>query len=137
MSERAVASTETDRLAKLIRLIFSSDNSGEIVAAVTAAKRVLASENVDAHWLADALERGAAPVVVTPEDESGERDDRDRDDDRPDADDRSKAWFAWHRRFLLSAKERQFVERVVSWRGPLSVKQRQWLRAIVDRLEAS
>jgi hypothetical protein len=121
MSDRAVATVETDRFAKLLRLALGSDKDGEIIGAVVALKRSLAAAELDTHWIVDAFERGAAPVINV--------DDRDRDDDR------SKAWFAWHRRFLLSAKEQLFVERVVSWRGPLSVKQRKWLNDIVGKLE--
>jgi hypothetical protein len=43
------ALTIETKLAKLIRLIFGSDKDGEIVAAVTAAKRLLAANNVDHH----------------------------------------------------------------------------------------
>jgi hypothetical protein len=125
MSERAVVNNDVDRIAKLIRLIFSTDQTGEAAAAVDAVKRLLASENVDAHWLADVFERGAAPVAVTPDEESGERDD-----------DRSASWFAFHRRRSLSAKERQFVENIVARAAPLTPKQRKWLHDIVDRLEA-
>jgi hypothetical protein len=125
MTNRAVATVETDRLAKLIRLIFSSDNSGEIVGAVMAAKRVLASENLDAFWLADRFALGATLVAVTPDDESSERNDR------------SAAWYAFHRRHSLSPRERLFVENIASRSGPLSARQRQWLADIVNRLEAA
>jgi hypothetical protein len=124
MTERAIATTETDRLAKLIRLIFSSDREGEIVAAVTAAKRVLDSSDLDAHWLADRFALGAASFAATP-DESGERDDR------------SAAWFCFHRRYSLSPKERLFVENIVERAAPLTPKQRKWLLDIVNRLVAS
>jgi hypothetical protein len=117
---------ETDRLAKLIRLIFSTDKPGEIVAAVMAAKRVLDNNDCDAHWLADVFERGAAPVAVTRDDESSERDD-----------DRSATWFCFHRRHALSPRERGFVENLVERSAPLTPKQRKWLFDIVDRLEAA
>jgi hypothetical protein len=88
-----LATTEVDRLAKLIRLIFSTDKTGEAAAGVDAVKRLLASENLDAHWLADRFALGAASVVVAPDDESSERDDR-------------SAAYAFHRRYSLSPKER-------------------------------
>jgi hypothetical protein len=114
---------ETDRLAKLIRLVFSSDKEGEIVAAVAAAKRLLESGNVDAHWLADRL---TVPIALQASDGSnGERDDG------------SAAWFAFHRRDRLSPKERAFIENIVERSAPLSPRQRQWLNDIVDRLEAA
>jgi hypothetical protein len=112
---------ETDRLAKLIRLIFSSDKSGEIIAAVAAAKRVLAVENKDAHWLADKL-TAPPPAVVA-----------DKHDDRND---RSAAWFAFHRSHRLSPKESAFVANILQYSRPLSDKQKNWLHDIVDRLEA-
>jgi hypothetical protein len=92
-----------------------------------AAKRVLASENVDAHWLADSFKRGAAPVARA--------DDRDRGggDDRGDA---SAIWFAFHRRHRLSPKECLFVENIVVRAAPLTPKQQKWLHDIVDRLDA-
>jgi DNA-binding transcriptional LysR family regulator len=89
-----------------------------------AAKRLLASENLDAHWLADRFALGAASVVVTPDDESSERDDR------------SAAWYAFHRRYSLSPKERLFIENIVERAAALTPKQRKWLHDIVDRLEA-
>jgi hypothetical protein len=125
MSERAVASTETDRLVKLIRLIFSSDKPGEIVGAVMAAKRVLDNNDRDGHWLAERFALGAAPVAVTTDDTSSARDDK------------SAIWFAWHRRHRLSPKEFHFVETIVAQAAPLSVKQRRRLNDIVARLEAS
>jgi DNA-binding transcriptional LysR family regulator len=126
MSERAITTIETERVAKLIRLIFSSDKSGEIIAAVTAAKRVLDNNGRDAHWLADSFERGATSPVTRADD----HDQVDDDDGRP------AIWFCWHRRHRLSEKERAFIERIRTWRGPLSEKQRIWLRDICDRLEA-
>jgi hypothetical protein len=121
----SIAVETTDRLVKLLRLIFSTDKPGEIVAAVTAARRVLDSNECDAHWLADAFERGAAPAAVTPDDESGERDDR------------SAAWFCFHRRRSLSPKEAAFIANIVERTAPLTSKQRKWLHDIVDRLEAA
>jgi len=119
-----LATTEVARLAKLIRLIFSTNQTGEAAAAVDAVKRLLASENVDAHWLADRLALGAAPVAVTPN-ESSERDDR------------SAAWFCFHRRGALSPKENAFITNIVERAAPLSVKQRKWLFDIVGRLEGA
>jgi hypothetical protein len=116
MSERAIT-TETDRLAKLVRLIFSSDKEGEIVGAVMAARRVLETNGLDCHWLADQI---TAPVAHA--------------DDR---DDHSDIWFAFHRRYRLSPKERLFVENIASRSGPLSARQRQWLSDICDRLAPS
>ena len=131
MSERAITTIETERVAKLIRLIFSSDKSGEIIAAVTAAKRVLDNNDRDAHWLADSFKRGAAPVARA--DDRANR----HGDDNEDRDDHSDIWFAFHRRYRLSPKECRFVQNIASRPGPLSARQRQWLADIVNRLVAS
>lgn len=126
----ALAVEITDRLAKLLRLIFNSDKQGEIVAAVAAAKRVLETSNHDAHFVADAFERGAAPLARANDH------DCDPDDVGQDAD-RSDVWFAWHRRHRLSPKECAFIENIVRWSAPLSPRQKQWLSDIVNRLEAA
>ena len=118
----ALATVDTDRVAKLIRLIFGSNRDGEVVAAVAAVKRILAASDLDAHWLADRL---AAPTTLPAV-----------DDDRDDRDDRSDAWFVFHRRHQLSPKERAFIENIIQWSSPLSPKQRQWLSDIVERLVA-
>jgi DNA-binding transcriptional LysR family regulator len=118
--------TIDDRVAKLIRLIFSSDRPGEVMAAVDATKRLLATNGLDCHWVADRI---TAPVA-----HADDRADRHGDDGD---DDRSKAWFCWHRRHRLSPRERAFIERIRTWRGPLSEKQRQWLGNICDQLDAA
>jgi hypothetical protein len=114
----AAASIETSKLAKLLRLIFGSDRDGEIVAAV---KRLLAASDLDAHWLAEIVERGTSPSAPSIS---------------PDAqgDDRSLVWFAWHRRDRLSVREAAFIESLTRWRGTISERQRVWLHDIVDRL---
>jgi len=111
------AAVETGRLAKLVRLIFGSDHDGEVIAAVAAAKRLLAASDLDAHWLADRLT--APSALPTPH--------RSNDE----GDDRSAAWFAFHRRHFLSPKERAFVVNIVERSAPLSEKQRQWLNDIL------
>jgi hypothetical protein len=118
----ALARVETGRLAKLHRLIFGSDKDGEIAAAVAAVKRLLAASDLDAHWLADLVERGTKSIELV-----------DRRDDDPDHD-HSAAWFAFHRRHQLSPKERAFVVNIVERSAPLTPKQRQWLNDICDRL---
>jgi hypothetical protein len=117
---------ETGKLAKLIRLIFGSDQPGEITAAVAAVKRLLAASDLDAHWLADVVERGAVPIAVPVAADPCPWND----------DDMSLVWFAWHRRDRLTPKEASFVERLTRWRGTISDRQRRWLRDIADRLSA-
>ena len=116
----AATAVETDRLAKLIRLIFSTDKTGEAVAAIAAVKRILAAEKKDGHWLADQL---TAPITLPPPDKRAERDERD------------DVWFCFHHRKRLSARDRAFIENIVGRSTPLSEKQRQWLFDIVERLE--
>lgn len=115
----ALATVETERLAKLLRLIFGSDQDGEIVAAVAAVRRILAASDVDHHWLADRL---TAPIALAAVDNCEDRDDR------------SDAWFCFHRRNMLSPKERAFIENIVARSAPLSSKQRKWLHDICDKL---
>jgi hypothetical protein len=129
VSERAVATTDVDRIAKLIRLIFSSDRQGEVVAAVDATKRLLATNGLDCHWVADRI---TAQVARADDRAHGAR---DGDDDGQD--DRSAAWFCWHRRHRLSVKEKAFIENMVAWSGPLTPRQRKWIRDICDRLEGA
>jgi DNA-binding transcriptional LysR family regulator len=118
----AIATTDVDRLGKLVRVALISDEDGEILGAVAALKRALAATGVDAHWLAAAFERGAAPPAHG-------------DDHDDDGDDRSATWFCWHRRHRLSPKEKAFIENIVTWSGPLSARQRRRLGDIVDKLE--
>jgi hypothetical protein len=123
-----IAVETTDKIAKLVRVIFSSDRPGEVAAAVDATKRLLTTNGLDCHWVADRI---AAPVARP--DASG----RYRDDDDDDGqDDRSRIFFCWHRRRFLSPRERDFIERIRDWRGPISEKQRRWLHNICDHLEA-
>ena len=117
----ALATVDANRLAKLVRLAFSSDKDGEIVAAVAAAKRLLASGNVDAHWLADRLTAQAIVPVAK----------EHHDDD----DDRSAVWFAFHHRDRLTPRDRQFIEGLTRWHGTLSAKQRKWLADILAKIE--
>jgi DNA-binding transcriptional LysR family regulator len=114
---------------KLIRLIFSSDKEGEIVGAVMAARRVLATNGLDCHWVADRI---AAPVA-----QGDHRADRRDDDDDDHRDDKSAIWFAWHRRRFLSPKEHAFIENIVERARPLTPKQRKWVFDICDRMEAA
>lgn len=127
MTTTAIATVETERIVKLLRLIFSTDKAGEIVAAVTAAKRVLAAGDRDTHFVAEVFERGATLPVTR----AGDHDQVDDGDDRP------AIWFCWHRRHRLSAKEAAFIENVAARSSPLTPKQRQWLNVLVDRLEAA
>jgi hypothetical protein len=74
-----------DQLAKFIRLVFISDQPGEIANSIAAVRRLLASENRDAHWLAERL---VAPVQSEPELDVG----------------KSTIWWCFHRRHLRAGK---------------------------------
>ena len=95
-----------EQLAKLIRLIFISDHPGEVSSAVD---KVL--------WLADRL---TAPPQKQANDQHDEK---------------STVWWCYHHRHLLSPRDRQFIEGLADWRGPLSPKQQNWLNDIVAKLE--
>jgi hypothetical protein len=119
----ALATVDVDRLGKLLRLALIADLDGEITGALAALKRALASAGLDPHYVADCFERGAAAPVapsISPDVTQG--------------DDRSAIWFAFHRRYSLSPRDRQFIERLTEWRGTLSTKQQKWLRDICDKL---
>jgi DNA-binding transcriptional LysR family regulator len=124
----SIAVEATDKLGKLLRLIFSSDRPGEFVAAVHATKRLLATNGLDGHWVADRIT--AVPHAA-------DRADRRDDDVDGEHEDRSAIWFCWHRKHRLSPKECAFIENIVTWSRPLSAKQRKWLGDIIDKLEAS
>jgi hypothetical protein len=109
-------SKTADQLAKFIRLIFISDQRGEITNAIAAVQRLLASQDRDAHWLAERL---TAPPQSEPSREFGE----------------SPIWWCFHRRHLLAPGDRKFIEDVAERRKPLSPKQQKWLHDIVGKLE--
>jgi hypothetical protein len=48
--------------------------------------------------------------------------------------DQSDTWLAFHRLYPLSLRDRQFVETLTAWRGPVSIKQRKWLAGICGML---
>jgi hypothetical protein len=121
----AFAVANHDRIGKLLRLAVIADQPGEIVAAVAALKRALTTSGVDPHWLADAFERGAPPVALQPRQDC----DAVHDDDW-----RSTAWWCWHHRDRRAPRDRQFIDELTRWRGPLSTKQQKWLRDVCDKL---
>jgi hypothetical protein len=123
----ALAVETTDKIAKLVRVIFSSDRPGEVAAAVDATKRLLATNGLDCHWVADRI---SAPVA-----HADHRADRRDDDDDDGRDDRSRVWFCFHRRRFLSPREYSFIENIAARSAPLTPRQRQWLYSIADRLE--
>lgn len=135
MTTTAIATVESERIAKLLRLIFCSDKDGEVFAALNAAKRALAAAGQDGHYIVELFERGAERPVDRAD---HDRDGGDRiDDDDDDQNTRSAVWFCWHRRHRLSEKERAFIENVAARSSPLTPRQCKWVRDITDRLEAA
>ena len=111
-----------DQIAKSIKLIFISDQPGEIANAIAAVCRLLASENRDVHWLAERLTAPPQKQAAHPE---------LRDD---------VVQWCLSRRFFLSPRDRGFLENVARQLKPLSAKQQQWLSDInckVERAEAA
>ena len=113
----------TDKLGKLIRLL-SSDRDGEVLAAASAIKRMLAAEGSDIHALADTLCR--------PQPQRREESRRPRHEDSND----------WHgiacecQAHGLSRREQNFVADMVAWtafREPTQ-KQQAWLLSIHRRV---
>jgi DNA-binding transcriptional LysR family regulator len=121
VSPAGLPTVKPNSIPALLRLLLISDQDGEVLAARAALKRVLASIGLDPHHIVDCYERGAQPDTpsVSPDTQG---------------DDRSLIWFAWHRRDRLTPRDRQFIERLTEWRGPLSTKQRKWLGDILDKL---
>jgi hypothetical protein len=120
----ACANSETTQLfGKLLRLALVSDQDGEVLSALAALKRALAASGLDPHHIVDCYEYGTKSLAVTSA-------------DREHGDDRSAIWFAFHRRYSLTPRDRDFVEAMTRWRGLLSVKQQKWLRDIIGKLES-
>jgi hypothetical protein len=115
-----------DRLTKLLRVALITDKDGEILCAINATKNTLTSAGRDAHWLADAFERGA---VAREHRHSVGDDAGNRREDAP------AIRFAYQRRHRLSPGDRRFIEDLTDWHKPLSPAQRKWLHDIVAKLE--
>lgn len=63
-SRKRRAEVDPTRIGQLLRLALSSDQGGEITAAVGALRRALCAAGMDLHQLADAAERGLRPAPV-------------------------------------------------------------------------
>jgi hypothetical protein len=114
-----------DRLEKLVRML-SSDKDGEVLAATAAIRRVLATEGLDIHSLADALCRPAPRA-----EQRAPHKDRAEDTD----------WYSMAcecdaHEDRLSEREQKFISDMVTWtarRAPTE-KQQAWLLAIFARV---
>jgi hypothetical protein len=110
------------RLGALIRML-GSDRDGEALAAARAIGRVLKASGQDFHALAETIEN--APHAVAPHAAPT----RDEPDDLN--------WKAVAKQLLadgeLSPREREFVTHMTRWRGRPTERQRNWLRALMER----
>jgi hypothetical protein len=107
------------QLSKLV-LMLSSNHEGEIVATARAIDRVLRSNRLDWHDLAEAI---CLPAPAA----------------RPcdDADWRDLLAFCASRMSCLNSREREFLRSIAQWRGNLTERQRNWLETIADKLRSA
>jgi hypothetical protein len=129
VSAAALNKPELNRIPKLLRLLLIATEPGEIIAAIEALRRALASAGLDAHYVVDRYEAGAQASDKTGFSEPQQT------DDAAFADLRSTVWFCWHRRDRLGEKERAFVENICKRCTALTDRQRAWILDIADRLE--
>ena len=136
------------KLGKLIRLL-SSDHDGEVLGAVQAIRRALASENLDIHALADTIEAPANGKKFTEEDAKeiylcGVADGRRQAEQQQPVSFSSVDEPSWHeiacacrdRAAWRDEREQEFVLHMVRLTvrgGELSEKQASWLRKIYAR----
>ena len=110
------------RLGALIRVL-ASPQDGEVLAAARAIGRVLKGVNSDFHALAETVEN--APHAVAPH--------AARAHGEPD----TINWTVMAKQLIatgrLSAREKEFVSDMVRWHGRPTEKQRNWLRALMER----
>jgi hypothetical protein len=125
-SVAATLASIAPRLGALIRLL-ASDKDGECLAAARALGRTLESANSDFHDLAAAIETASAAVPAPAPHATPTRDD-DHDD---------LNWRAVAKQLLangcLSVREKEFVTHMTRWCGRPTEKQRNWLRALMER----
>jgi hypothetical protein len=113
------------RLKKLL-LMLSSDREGEVVNAARLIGSTLQDAGHDWHDLAGAL----TELAVQPQRDSHAREHRDSD---------SVGWreqraFCLEHVCRLRDREREFIDSLGRWRGPLTEKQASWLSAIYQRI---
>jgi hypothetical protein len=125
-------STIAPKLRKLL-LMLSSDQPGEVVAAVSAIERTLQAAGTDWHDLASELTKPATPAH-----DRAAHDRHRRHDDCVDVG--SGDWRPLHeycRSHLdaLSSREQDFMVTLDFWSGDVTPKQRTWLEAIHARLQ--
>jgi hypothetical protein len=124
MRREVVPATTAVRVGQLLPLALSSDQGGEVIAAVEALRRALDAAGLDHHDLAAAVERGledAKPRHNGPE---------------PDDDWRSMAWTCFRSAEQLSPRDRDFIEVILGYQRRPSDKQLEWLVSIHKRVLA-
>jgi hypothetical protein len=129
---------DANKLGKLLRLL-SSDKDGEVLATVSAIKRMLDVADMDLHDVADAVTAGLTPRTPTKHEQ------QQPTRWTPPAPDttfwESMAWWAHFYRQHLSTSDREYVagtllgENFDCGRADASMMQR--LRNIVDKVEAA
>lgn len=113
-----------ERLGQLI-LLLSSPHDGEKVAACGAIMRTLGAAGLDLHALADIVRRAS----------EGERPpDPPKDAASPQG---RAAWCLRVGAAILKSRERKFLQDIARARFALTDKQRAWLEAIVERVQAA
>ncbi|MBX3501167.1 MAG: hypothetical protein KF889_17140 [Alphaproteobacteria bacterium] len=113
-----------ERLGQLI-LLLSSPHDGEKVAACGAITRTLGAAGLDLHALAEIVRRAAAADAPP---------DPPRDATSPQG---RAAWCLRVGAAILKSRERKFLHDIARARFALTDKQRVWLEAIVERVQAA
>ena len=137
-------------LAKQLRLALSSDQAGEVVAAVHAMRRVLTSSKLDLHTLAGVIENHFDENEMTAAYQTGLHDGRvaaAKDNsvssngggggDFQSVGDWREMWkFCQERRSShhLKAKDRSLLDTLERWHGKPSPGQMAWLEDIYERV---
>ena len=127
---------DAGKIAKLMRLMLSSDQPGEMMAAGAALRRTLAQAKLDLHDLADAVTIGLRPPAPAPRRSPG----------TPELDLtnwEAMAWFCHFHRFKLRGEDRERVADYLLGQAFRETDDRctQWhldeLRRIVARVRAA
>jgi hypothetical protein len=121
-----------ERIARCLLLALSSDQDGEVVAAVQAARRALAIAGLDIYALASAIETGLQappPAAYRPH----------RQEQRQEAprDWRAEAKFCHSNRDQLIGQEHGLIDTLLKWKGMPTPKQLDWLARVVARIRVN
>jgi hypothetical protein len=111
------------RLAQLLRLLLSSDKSGEIVASKVAINKTLTAAGLDFYALADAVENPAPPAR------------RPEQSNEQEFTWRHKVRFCIDHDRWLTEWEREFAASLLSWNASLTTKQQEKLDRIVNKIK--